>query len=647
MSGIKDSDNIEALRQRLYERGKPSQKRSNHKLSASQTPVARTWSKPEKTSTVPQAKPETTPAARPPSSTTPPTTTTQTPSRRYRWWIVWSGLGTFFASLIVASAFLILNDNVISGDNIDLSVSGPFTIGGGETLPIDVSITNANTVPIESATLIVEYPDGALSADEERRVLGTERLALDNIPSGERTSVPLQAYVFGEENSEQEVVVSIEYRVQGSNALFYKETDPLRYKISSSPIAMEVTSVKKISSGQEADVTVSLTSNAPSTLQDVVLRAEYPLGFEYTSANPEPTTNRNIWLFEELAPEESVEVVITGVAVGDQTSEHALNFSVGTANGQDVQSVTSVFAAAQTQFEIEEPFLDVHINIGGYRNTEVVLEPNQSKSVSVEVTNTLSDTIYDGIVEVLLSGNAISDLDIGPPNGFYDSSERKITWDVSSLSDLEALQPGDTARVSFSFAPSDQVEEAPYVDIQANVRARRVSESDVSESLLGTANMNVKLASTPSMLGDANHVAGPIPPIAEESTTYKIGWLIEGGTNDMADTIVTASLPTYVTWTGETSGAGSVSYNAAQRTVTWDAGEVTANANVTTSFEVAVSPSVTQIGSMPTIVGTQSLRATDLFTNTAVRTTHPAITTELSRETGYARGNGRVQAQDE
>ena len=653
MSGIKDSENIEALRARLYERGKPPPKRSNHQLSHDMKSVPREWERPPQQPEAPEAAP--------PADDTPPPTSETTPAatpmkpitgrrRRYRNWLIIGGLGTFLVSLVVSSLFLMFGTNTISGANIQLSASAPLTVGGGDVLPVQVAIQNNNTIPIQTATLIVEYAAGTRAATEDQAALFTERLTLEQIQSGEVLNVPLRALVFGEENEEQEVTIALEYRVEGSNALFFKEAEPVRYKIGSAPLTIEVSALEKISAGQETDVVVNITSNSPSPLANVVLRAEYPLGFTYSDSTPAPSAGRNIWQFDTIEPNETVSVTITGVASGETTDQHAINFTVGTPSSQNIQSLTSVFAAAQTEFEIEDPFLGVDVTVSGFRDREVVVPPGQSQSVNIDVENTLSETIYDAVVEVSLSGNAVSDLKVGPPTGFYDSANRIITWDISSDPTLEEMRPGDRFRSGFSFTPNTGTRETPQIDMEVNVKARRVSEANVAEEILGTAETSVRVATVPTIQSDANYDigefrnTGPIPPVAEEATTYTVSWMVQNGSNALTDTEMVATIPTGVEWLDNTSGGGEFTYSAGQRRVTWDVGDVAANATVIGSFQVSIRPSVTQVGTAPTLVGEQSLEATDTFTNTTVRATNPRLSTELSTEAGYQTGNGRVQS---
>ena len=644
MSGIKDQDRIEALRKRLYERGKPTVQHETHRLTDTKEEVHTAWEAPPRPKT---PKPELVEASEEDSAYT-HTMSPKRQKRGYRVKILLSGLLFFVLAVSISSAVLLFGNRSISAENITIAVTGPFTVGGGETLPLQVGITNANTVAIESATLIVEYPRGTLSATDERTELRTEYLALDQVASGETINVPLRALVFGEENDEQNINVSIEYRVQGSNATFFKEADPLRFKISSSPVTVRVTALKKVSSGQETDIEIEITSNSPTVLSEILVKAEYPQGFDFTTSEPGPLSAQNIWLITDLEPEESQTIIITGIVIGKETDEHAINFTVGVPSERNQQTLASVFATAQTQFLIEEPFLNIDLEIAGQSGGVVVIESGQNSGASIEIENTLDDTLYDIVVEVLLGGNALSDLDVGPPNGFYDSLNNKIIWDVSNAPDLAELAPGRKTRLSFGIEPSEEIMRTPQITLDVNVRARRVSETEVAETLLGTAQSVLKVASAPKVrtdIGFNNGVfsdSGQVPPVAEQATTYTVSLMIENGSNDISEAVTSATLPSYVTWLEQTSGAGTISYNPSLRIVTWEAGSVDANSASFASFQVSLLPSKSQIGITPTLLDVQRMKATDLFTGTVVRSTNAAITAEMSQEAGHSRDNGRV-----
>lgn len=653
MSGIKDSSNVEDLRRRLYERGKSPVPTDREDLTPKQPDTPRRFNIPLSKLSGP-ARPDT-PVTAPgvPTQSTVPPIEEQTMARRkkqrtYRLKVLLAGVVFFVGALVVSSFFLLFGNNNISGENIAIAVTGPFTIGGGEMLPLQVGITNSNAVPIQAATLIIDYPPGTKTADDDTRDVFTDRLSLDTIGSGETINVPIRAVVFGEENEEKTVAVSIEYRVQGSNATFYKEADPLRFKISSSPIVLRADNLKKVSSGQETEVTVTVTSNAPNPLSEVLIRAEYPLGFDFSSADPRPTGGQNTWLIENLEPETSQSITIKGVIVGKETDEYAINFTVGVPNERDSQTLASVFSTAQTSFEIEEPFLDVVLKVNGDTANQVAIEPNENVDVEVSVQNTLADTLFDTQIVVTLGGNAFSVFDVSPNDGYYDSTARTITWDVTTEPDLEALDPGKQVEYSFLITPRDDIGRTPQLTLNADVRARRVRDAAATEFLAGTAATIAKVSTIPEVRAETSHNngifadSGPVPPRVGVETTYTLSLMVQNGSNDITDTVVMTTLPQYVTWKDETAGAGTMSFNETNRVLEWRIGSLEAGAASVASFQVGFEPRVTQAGTEPVLVSEQRVRATDQFTGAVVRATNPPITTRLSSEAGFTAESGVV-----
>lgn len=649
------------LRQRLYERGKGSVPTKREELQPKEADTPRRFNvDTNEKKAVSETTTEQTPASPPPpppgvpqpaasSNANDPNMAVRKKKRTYRLKVLLAAVVFFVGALVVSSFFLLFGNNNISGENIAVAVTGPFTIGGGETLPLQVGITNSNAVPIQAATLIVDYPPGTKSADASSTDLFTERLALETIESGETINVPLRAVVFGEENQEKSVEVSIEYRVRGSNATFFKEADPLRFKISSSPIVLQADNLKKVSSGQETEIEVTLTSNAPNVLPEVLVKAEYPLGFDFTSSAPGPSGGQNQWLIENLEPETSETITIKGVIVGKETDEYAINFSVGVPNERDRQNLASVFSTAQTQFAIEQPFLDVRQTVDGDGANEVSVEPGAQAEIKVTISNTLEETIYDTEIVTTLGGNALSVFDVFPSDGYYDSTAKTITWDVSNVEKLKELEPGATETFRFAIGPRDDIGRTPQLTLNTDVQARRVSEDRATEVLTGTAATTIKVATVPTVQGEAGHNngiftdTGPIPPRVGVPTTYTMSLMLQNGSNDITDAVITTSLPQYVEWQDETAGAGEVRYNETNRVVEWDIGSLEAGAATFASFQVSFEPRVTQVGESPVLMGEQRVRATDQFTGTVVRATNPAVTTELSSEAGFDPEHGAVQ----
>lgn len=636
MSGIKDSEHIDEMRQRLYERNSSTDAGEAPSLTPVENTIRRDFNH------------AATRAPEPAVPTPLPTNDTPMPRRprrhTYRIKLLLAGMVFFVGALLISSLILIFGNNSISAQNITISVTGPFTIGGGEVLPLQIGIANNNAVPIESATLIINYPAGTKEPDNLERDLFTQRVPLETIESGQTLNLPVKAAVFGQENEEKQIYVSIEYRVQGSNATFFKEAAPLVFKISSSPVVLEVEALEKVSAGQEVDFTLTVRSNAPTPITDILVQAEYPVGFDFSSAQPAPSGGQNVWRIETLEPEAAASIVIRGVIIGSEDDEYTAHFSVGVPSERDPQSLASIFATAQTNFVIENPFLDVMLTVNGSAEATVSTAAEDRSQVGIKVTNTLQDTLYDAKVVASLSGNAFSLFNTFPNTGFFDAKTNTVTWDVTNTPGLTSLTPGASLELTFGVTP-DTSERTPQVVIKVDVSGRRVSEGRSTEALVGTDTATIRVATIPEVTSAVSYNGGifndfgPVPPEVGKTTTYTVSLQLENGSNDITNTVLVASLPPYIEWVDQTTGDGAFSYNTTNRVIEWNIGNVEAGAAAVGAFQISFEPRITQVGTIPTLLEEQRVRATDRFTGTVVRDTNPAVTTELPGQAG----SGTVQ----
>lgn len=657
MGNFKDEERLKALRERLYARGKTVDPRPKPELTDTPKEVPTTWQKPprdirrrEQTlrkpeSVLPQKQEEVNQEPKPIVSDMAPKKT----SRKYRLYVVAAGVLFFVIAVLVSSVFFVLGGNKISGNNIAVSLNnGPFTIGGGETLTLQAGVTNQNAVPIESATLIVTYPRGTQSADEEGKELFIERLPLETIEPGETLNIPLRAVVFGEENDEKTVTAELEYRVTGSNSTFSKVAEPYIFRISSSPVVMSVDSLYKVSSGQEIDIELTISSNAPNTLTDIIVTADYPIGFDYSSSDPEPISGQNVWHIDSLEPESEKKVTITGVVVGEDTDEYTMLFSVGVPSEGSRSTLASVFSTASADFQIEQPFIGVSLKVNNDTSETVAVEADDTVDIEISITNTLPYTIYDGKIELALSGNALSDYTVNANSGFYNSANNTVTWEPTTNNTLREIESGKKIDVRVTLKPDPDIEVTPQLAFDVDVHGRRVTEGRVTEELIGTAAAVAKVSSVATIQSETGRNTsiftdtGPIPPVAEEETSYTLTFFIQNGTNDIGDAEIMATLPVYVKWLDKTTGAGTITFNETSRTVAWNVGSVDANQSKIASFQVSLLPSISQIGTTPTLLGEQRLRATDRFTGAVVRARSNPLNSRLSSEAGYNNQSGEV-----
>lgn len=575
---------------------------------------------------------------------------------RFRIIAIAGGAIFFLIAVLLASTYLFFGKNSISGNNITLEARGPFTVGGGEKFDFTISLTNQNAVPIAAATLIIEYPQGTQSASEQGKEQFRERRTIERIGPGEVLNIPASAVVFGEENEEKEIRVTIEYRVEGSNATFFRDAPPLKFKISSSPVSMSVDAVERVTSGQEIDLTVQLTSNSPTTLEGLLMKAEYPPGFSFTSSEPRTVAGEDAWRIAELKPEEKKTIRIRGLMSGKDPEKKIFKFTSGVANERDPFALASVFTTKNHELELEAAFVNLEMTVNGKGGETVTLAAREAALIDVTFRNTLSDTIYDAVIEVELTGNALDKPTVSAGTGFYDSTKSIITWDsIGGNNGLREIIPGGASTVSFSFTPlaPDEHTRTPQVIASVNVKGRRVSESNVAQTLTGTIARTVKIESQTTLSSQAFYTtgpfenSGPVPPVAEQRTTYTIFAALANGSNPLSDTVVEMQLPPYMSWEEKTQASiGALTYNASTRLISWKIGDLEAGKAAGAAYQVSLMPSITQVGTVPAIVTEQRSRAKDRFTGTVLRATTPDLPAQLDFEPDESKRDGRVQVKN-
>ncbi len=658
------------MRQRLYQRGAMSEEVVRHGLSDEKVDVTRNWQQPAVQPTsasngVPVGgvealrQPVPSVAAKPPAvnsqeqQSQPPTTTPNDftnppkPRRRYRVVILAISFLIFVAIAALSSTYLFYGGNQVSSGNIQITLQAPPLVGGGEEVSLEAIVTNKNSVAIEAATLILRYPAGTRSVGDSPRNLFEERIQLNDIASGEVQNIPVRVAIFGEESEEKEIKATVEYRIGGANGTFYKDAAPLTVQISSSPLVLRIDNIEKVSSGQQVEFTIVADSNSSQPLSNILISASYPNGFSFESSDPQPVYGRNVWKIDEISSGNSKEIKVRGNVTGLSDETFRINFEAGSSDTDNQYIVSSTLAEAYADFSIEKPFIDVKVSIDGKTTAPVVIKQGDISQVKIDITNTIDETIYDMKVEVAPTGSAISPSSIVSNNGFYDSNDGTVSWEVSNQKSFDKVLSGDSRSIGFSVKPNDNYSSASY-GMKVNVYARRIGETSAQETLLGSVDLSAKYESEVLLGAQASRNnagfsdIGPIPPQVGETTSYTLTLIAEAGANSLDDAVVKTSLPIHVKWLDKYDVDGTLEYNAVSKEITWQAGSIPAGVRKQLEMQLSITPSVSQLKSAPVLLKEQYITATDKFTDTEISDSANFITTELSTEMGYQQRNGSV-----
>lgn len=644
MKPIYSQEKIEEMRRRLYDRNAQVGQDLRHTLSDEKIDVSRDWSGGQvvNRANVTDLRKGIAAADEPLSEPV-----EVKPKRHYRGFVLSGSLLIFIFVAAITSLLLYFGFNQVSGDNIEILIKGQSLVGGGETMSLEVAITNQNTVPIDSATLVLRYPTGTRSTGDSPRNLFEERIPLDIVAPGEVQTVPVRVAVFGEENAEKKIEATVEYSIEGSDGTFYKDAEPFIFRISSAPLVLRIENLEKVASGQSTEVVITVVSNASTPLHDVLITASYPNGFDFEKSEPAPIYGENVWRIDELLPEQTTTIKLQGLVTGLTDETFRINFAAGPANPDNQYLVGSVLADSRADFTIERPFIDVQIGVNGDVDRSVILAQDEVGRVVVTIKNTLEEAVYDMAVEVVPGGNALKEDSITSGNGFYDSNRKTVRWEVANNPSFDRILPGEERKLEFEVNQGPTKTGSAF-DMVVNVYARRVSEDSAIETLVGTVKAEAKYSSKIALGSQVGRDSagfvdqGPIPPKVGDETTYTLTLVAEAGANNVQNTVVETSLPLYVDWLNLHEGEGTVTYNPVSKKLQWAIGDIAAYERRELSFQVAFRPSISQIDLSPVLLNTQTMRANDYFTGVLLQATVGAVTTQLSKEMGYGPDNGKV-----
>ncbi len=535
-----------------------------------------------------------------------------------------------------------------SDKNILIAFDVPVGTTPGIPADILVRVSNQNRTALEYGNLTIVYPPGTRRGYTPEKDLHDEKKVLGQIGPGQVVEYHTKAIFLGEENTDKELHASLEYRFSNINSVFTKdEVRPVH--LLSSPINLTVDALKEVNSGQEIELVVNVASNAVIPLRDVLVKVEYPLGFTQTDTDPKPTFGNNIWRIGTIDPASKYKIRIRGILAGEDTQERVFHTSVGAGSDQTERNISVLYSNQLSSMVVQRPFIGIALLLNGKSANEATTHFGQSIAGQVNWLNSLPTKIVNAQIEVRLSGVALDRTTVTARNGFYRSSDDTIFWDERSNPALAVLEAGDNGSVDFSFLPMPSISGTqlltnPTITAQVTVRGKRISEAGVPEEVKTAITQNVKITSQAQFTARSVYFAGPfvntgpIPPKVEQETTYTIVWDIVNISNTISNPQVRAIIPPYVTWAGAVyPNKENITYNQNTHQIMWSPGDIPPGTGVgkpprEVSFQIILTPSLSQVSSPPTLMNHIHFDGTDSFTNESLGQDIVDITTELATD---------------
>ncbi len=566
----------------------------------------------------------------------------------------------FFAIALSVGVFRFFSGgNAVSSDNIMIDVFGNTFANGGEELPLEIAVTNKNGVALEYADLIIDYPKGTGAGGPLASEIEHKRVTIGTIGSGRQVSERTALVLYGEQGSTKDITFTLEYRVPGSNSIFRKKSN-FQVSISSAPVKLTVEAPEKISPNQDVQLNLTLTPNITKPVENVMVRVEYPTGFKFASAIPAPSSLSNIWRIESLTPGEDVHIQIMGTVLGEDGEERVFRTYVGSASENDQNLLGVVYNSTLTKLALARPFLESTLTLNGNEAPEIIAAPRSQIRGEIAWANNLDSRILNAEITAKITGGVLDRNAINANEGFYNSVDNTIVWNRDTNPQFASIEPGEKGVVSFNFASLSLVRadqtfyDNPTITVEVSIKGRRPTEGNLLDEVKGSEKKVVKFSTDFSIVAETFRTegpflnTGPIPPKAEQKTTYTVAWTISNSSSALSGVEVRASMPTYVHFIGSPSPASeNVSIDSTTGEIVWKVGAVPKGAGISGNpkrvyFMLEMIPSLSQVGSAPSILGQTKATGVDSFTNAPLSAQWAPITTQFFNDAIYSPGTEKV-----
>jgi hypothetical protein len=253
---------------------------------------------------------------------------------------------------------------------------------------------------------------------------------------------------------------------------------------------------------------------------------------------------------------------------------------------------------------------------------------------TIVYSNQSTQALEDVSIKVSLSGDAALYGSVDPANGgFYDSNQKTVFWDKSSVPDLAVLSPNSQGTLRVIVPIVQKGSNSPTLRTIIVGSASTNSVNDVVATLSKTYGVegSAKLEAHTQYTNSSLSNSGPVPPEPNKVTTYSITLKVTAQ-NALSSTHVSFVLPAYVSWRGVTSDPQAITYDTRTRTVVWNIGKLDPTKVLAAEVGLSMKPSQSQVGQTPVLTSGIILDADEDVSRVHLRSTLSPLTTMLFSE---------------
>lgn len=541
--------------------------------------------------------------------------------------------------VVVGSAFFLYRASMFSKEILRLEILGPDNAKVGEEIEYSVVYKNNGNFVLEKAKLTFILPDNSLTEDSRTMFIQN----LNDIYPGNQQSVKFKARLLGKDGDFKTAKASVSYVPKNITATYESDTTFIT-KVDASPITLSFDLPTKAEQGKTLQYSINYFSNVDYPLENLSIKVDAVPGFDITSASPTSLDNSE-WKLKTLNKAQGGRINIAGMVSGNNNQNLTFSASLGRWQSGNFIVIKQVSADVQ----VIQPLLFISQQVNG--SASYVASPGETLRYQIFFTN-IGSTPFDGLFAVAkLDGQAFDMSTLqSDDGGQVQPNDNMIVWDQSQVAQLRHLGVQQQGQIRFSVkVRSDWNPSA--TDGNSTTISDSVNISQITQKFTIKVSSGLIISQKGYFKSDDISNTGLIPPKVGKATTYTINWEIKNYFSQEKNVKVKATLPKNISLTGRIRPEDEMknfSFDSASRQIVWSAGDIPAGTGVTgdpvtLSFQVSLTPDISQKGFVAQLIGPAQVSGENQFTNTIITSQDSGVDTSLPNDFSSSGGGIVVQ----
>lgn len=529
---------------------------------------------------------------------------------------------TGFILLIAVFFFIFRAKPTPKEANIRLDIQAADELPANTGSVVKIVITNQDKSTLTGTELELVYPEGMkyLDSTPKSNSISGNTFTIGDIPAGQGPTLFIKLQPQGSVGDSQTIVAKLRYHYSNFNSEFIKQVEK-KYTLLASGVALDLTGPSTTNNAQVINYRLTYVNNSEFTFKNARIQFTYPPGFSYGQGSPDPSVGKNIWNLPEVPAGYTGTITVSGSFASATPGESQTIVAEFQSADQDGTFRKQSSASYITQIQSQPLLAALSLS----ENTDrTVVDPGDRLAYTVHYQNNATVAARGVNVVVTLSSKAIDTKTIQAEGA--QISGNIITWNASSISNLEVVNPNEGGDLQFNFELKNPPvrDSSTNVDVKASVKIK----SNEYDSYLPGNDITLKVSSIASLYTGLDFGSGELPPKVGQDSFYRVSLGMKNLTNTFNNCTVTAFLALPPNSFDKTSlvpslEASRTTFDTQTGKITWNVGQLKAHTGDlsqprTLSFMVRVNPSASQVGNVVTLVKNISATCTDSFTDKTI-----------------------------